>query len=75
MISNDGPAKKLIYECTLELSEDIDVQTNLQYLEYVLQNEADYQRWCPDWTYQVDPAEEENVFNIKVYGEFEEDSL
>lgn len=65
--------KKLIYECELRKNVEFDGNETLFYLERALEKEADLQRWCPDWTYEICPTDESNVFDVKVYGEFEED--
>jgi hypothetical protein len=67
-----GPAKRLIYEAEWKPDMD-DMEMSLSYLEEALMKESEYQRWCPDWVYTYSPTEEEGVFDLKVYGEIEED--
>lgn len=68
-----GPSKRLIYECELILSSGLDDwELIIATLENALHKEAEFQGWCPDWTYTLSPTEDEGVREVKVYGEFEE---
>lgn len=71
-MTHEAAQKRLIYECIIVVKDE-KWETYTSYLENELETVAEAEKWCPDWTYEVHPTDEKHAYEIKVWGEIEEE--